>query len=263
MLAERPIMTGYACVRQGSYQRELYEVKRVMGKLQQLPTDSFQVYHGVSVEQYQGWQPIIRCHMGAFSYEPICFNINSTSGGTAYNGCRESKSVVGRNYSKAKQEVSAFGPKHAEHARRFYQSKGTHPESQRNLAPPYRPNYCPMQVSYIKQAQANIKRDLLGESVFERTINSTRLYNEPVSRQVPVAVASQYEAVLKVAKISPRPNKKQPENPESGVGVSERVLRYQMDEGKLKKPIDSQNVEDDIDLSKAPVFQILCEISKY
>jgi len=261
MLAERPIMTGYACVRQGSYQRQLYEVKRVMGKVQQLPTDSFQVYHGVSAEQYQGWQPKIRCHMGAFSYEPICYNINSTSGGKAYNGCRESKGVVGRNYSKTKQEVSAFGPKHAEHARRFYQSKGTHPESQRNLAPPYRPNYCPMQVSYIKP-QANIKRDLLGESVFERTINSTRMYNEPVSHQVPVAVASQHEAVLKVAKISSRPNKKQPDNPKSVVGVSERVLRQQMDEGKLKKSIGAQNVEDD-NLSRAPVFQILCEISKY
>jgi hypothetical protein len=259
---QQPFERGYACVQQGSYEgKQCFKVNRALWNFQQLPTDKFQVYHGISAEQVQGWQPtrLSRNQMGVFSCESKSNITNSVSEGSTSDGCKYSKSVLCHNYPKIKQEVSAFGPKHAEHARRFYQAAGLQPKLSRDLDPPYLPSYCPMQVSYIKRTQASRECDLLGGSVFDRTLNRTTSA-DPVSLQVPFPVTFQRE--VKVAKISPRPNIQELNNPKIYLGVNERILSYKMAQGTVMKLIDTQNVDEEMDLSKAPLFQILCEISK-
>jgi len=264
MLVEQPLQREYEYVQQGSYLRhqQLFGVQSVVEKLKQLPKDNFQVYHGVSAEQHQVWQPAQGCstHEAAISCEPISHNINSIFGGPVRKTFREFNSAVRRSFPKMKQEVSAFGPEHAEHARRFYQSTGTQPEFQQDLVPTFQPKYGCMQVSYIKQTQSNKGRGFLGESVFKRTINRT--CTDSVSPQVPVHVSLKHEAVLKVAKISSRPNKKHPNDSKSFLGFSENLFKNKMNTGTLKNSIDSEDIQDDMDLSNAPVFQMLCEISK-
>jgi len=263
MVAQHPFMGGYDCVQQGSYQGKLFGVKRTMKNVQQLPTDNFQVYRGVSAMQGHEWQPTTRCgtQMGSLSCEPKGYSTNSTSEGLAHDGYRESTSLERVNYPKMKKEVSAFGPKHAEHARRLYRTEGLQSQVQLDLAPPCLQNYCPMQVSYTKQTLTNKESILLGDPVFERTINR-KTYTDQVSRQVAVPVTLQQEAILKVAKISPRPNEKELKNPKIYSGLNERIGSYKMDQGAVKKSVDARNIEEEMDLSKAPVFQILCEISK-
>jgi len=150
-----------------------------------------------------------------------------------------SKRPLHSNFRKIKQEVVAFGPKHAEHARRVYQSKGTQPiqEFMQIMAPSYRPNYDSMQVSrHISQLSKGSY--LLGEHVHHRSVNQTAWYTDSLKAQVPVPVTSQHnETVLKVAKISPR------------------------EHGLAKKSDVFQDGGCEIDLSNAPIFQILCEIS--
>jgi len=264
MLVEQPFQREYAYVHQRSYLRnqQFFGVHSVMEKLKQFPTDNFQVYHGGSAQQDQGWQPTLGCstHVAAISCEPTSHNINSIVGGPTQNVPKKFNSVVRRSFPKTKKEVSAFGPKHAEHARRFYQSTRTQPELQ-DLIPPFRPDYGHMKFSYIKQTQANKGGDLLGESAFTRTVNRTTLYTDSVSRQIPVSVSSEQEVVLKVAKISSRPEKKHSNDSKSFFGFSEKLLKNKMELGTVKKSIDSENVEDDVNLSNAPLFQILCEIS--
>jgi hypothetical protein len=160
-----------------------------------------------------------------------------------------------------KQEVSAFGPKHAEHARRFYQFKRAQPLFQHNMLGAYRPNHGPMEVSYIKPSPTNRRGDLQGEPVGKRAMNKATLYTDSVSRQVPETVAFQEEPVLKVAKISSRPDKSN--NSKVYPSFSEQLFDTKMDQKTLKKSTKSQDLEDDIDLANAPVFQILCEISKF
>lgn len=265
MLVEQPFPRDYGYVYPGSYRRqEIFGVQHVMQQLRQLPTDNFQEYYGVSREQNQGWQQTLGCsnYTAAMSCEQNGYNTNSISGGAMHNQGRESKRVLGRNNPNLRQQVSAFGPKHAEHARRFYKSKRMQPVFQHDLIPPYRPSDCPIQVSYIKQTQAKKGPDFLGEPVFKRTMNQTTLYTDPVCRQVPVPVTFEHEAVLKVAKISSRPDKKQQNNSKVFQSFSKKLFKINMDKDTGKKSMNSQDVEDDIDLSNAPVFQILCEISK-
>ena len=83
------------------------------------------------------------------------------------------------------------------------------------MVPPHRTNYGPMQVSYHNRTQVTEGSNLLGESVNDRSVNQTQLYTDLNKGQVPVSVTYQsqsYETILKVAKILPLPNKKQPTN---------------------------------------------------
>jgi len=157
MLIEQPLHRVHAYVQHGSNLRkhQLFGDRSAMEKPKQFPTDNFQA-------------------------EPISNHINSIFGSPGQNEFREFKNVVGRSFPKMKQKVSAFGPKHAELARRFYWSSGTQPEIRQDLLPTFR-QYGRMQVSYIKQTQSNKGADYLEDSVFKRTPN-----RDSVSRQVPV-----------------------------------------------------------------------------
>lgn len=264
MLVERPSMREYACAQQGSYLRhqQLLELQLAMKKLKQFPIENFQRYHEVQEGKVHRWQPVARFNsqMASISTEPISYiNSSLVSEGAAYRRSKESKRPVHRNFPKIKQEVAAFGPKHAEHARRFYQSKGTQPKQKfrQVMVPPYRPNYGPMQVSRHKKTQVTKESYLLGEPVHDRSVNQTALYTDSLKGQVPVPVTSQpNETVLKVAKISPRLNKKMPMKT---IGV--KLLNHNVEQGLAKKSDVFQDSGSEIDLSNAPIFQMLCELS--
>jgi len=63
------------------------------------------------------------------------------------------------------------------------------------------------------------------------------------------------ETILKVAKISPTPSKKQLMRTKT---LFENIVNKKIEK---EKSVDFQASEHDIDLSNAPLFQMLCEIS--
>lgn len=159
---------------------------------------------------------------------------------------------VYRNRPLAMLTVSAFGPRHAKHARKLYQSKGTQSKHEvpNCSLPPYR-----TKVSRHKQFQVNTSSAFgpkhaehyrkLQESVV--VVNQRALYTNRV--KVPF-MAQPYVPILKAATISPRPSRKQKnvksytELPSQGLVKNEMSLS-----------------ENEQDLSSASIFQILCEIT--
>jgi len=266
MLVERPFMREYVCAQQGSYLRhrrhqQLSELQFAMEKLKQFPQENFQRYREVQEDKGHRWQQAARfnSHMACITTEPIS-NINPRVSEIAtYRKNKESKRPVYNNFSKIKQEVAAFGPKHAEHARRVYQSKGTQPlqEFMQIMASPYGPNYDPMQVSRHGRSQVTKGSYQLREHVHDRSVNQTALYTDSLKGQVPFPVTYKpNEIVLKVANISPQPNNKQPTKT---TGL--KVLYLKVEHGLAKKSDVFQDSGCELDLSNAPIFQILCEIS--
>jgi len=213
MLVERPCMREYECAPHGSYLRHQQHLalQFAIEKLKQSPIENFKRYHEGQEDKVHRVQPaeMFNSHMASMTTEPIsCINAR-VSEGAAYRRSKKSKRPVYSNFLKIKQEVAAFGPKHAEHARRVYQSRGTQP-SQKSM-----------------------------------------------QGQVPLPVTSQtYETVLKVAQISTRSYKKQPTKT---MGL--KVLYHKVERGLAKKSNVFRDSGCDIDLSNAPIFQTLCEIS--
>jgi len=179
------------------------------------------------------------------------------SGGTAFRGRRQSKGVC-RGFTKMNHEVTAFGPKHAEHARRFYQSEGKKEEPRQVMVPPYRPNYGP---KYYRQSGVNDGSNLLGDPVFKRGVNySTKWCSMSAMGRVSLPkISRSSETVLRVARISPRPRRMRPKT-SSSVGIT--IVNKKMNDGLKKKSDDFQDKRLEDDLKNAPLFQILCEISK-
>jgi hypothetical protein len=256
MLIEEPFQ------REEAYFQQFFGVHSVMNRL--TPTNNTQVYLGRSVLPDYGWQlPSGRStHVASIICEPLSHNINSSSGVPAPSEYVVFNSAERRSLPKMKQEVFAFGRKHAEHARRFYQSTRIQPGNWKYFVAPIRPNYGRRHVTYIKQTQSKQRGNLLRDSVLKRSMNRSTLEADAVIRQVPVPVSSQQEVVLKVAKISSRPDKKQPSDSKTSFSFSERLLKNNVNQGLVKTSTDSEDDKNDIDLSNAPVFQILCEISK-
>jgi len=215
--------------------------------------------HEVQEDKVHRWQQAARfnSHMACISTEPISYINSRVSEGAAYRRNEESKRPSCCDFPKIKQEVAAFGPKHAEHARRVYQSNGTLPlqEFMQIMARPYRPNYDSMQVFRHRRSQVTKGSYLLREHVNDKSVN--QMYTDSLEGQVPVPGSSKpKETVLKVAKILPRPNKKQPVKT---TGL--KVLYHKVEHGLAKKSDVFQDCGCEIDLSNAPIFQILCEIS--
>jgi len=176
-------------------------------------------------------------------------------GVTACRGRRQSKIVFGR-FTNMNHEVTAFGPRHAEHARRFYQAEGKRPELHQVMVPPYPPNYGPKKASYYRQSGVTYGSTFLGDPVINTGVNdNAACYTNAaiVLESLPV-VSPPSETVLKVARISARPNRMQ-QKTSSRVGV--KMVNKTVD--GLKNKSLSQLEED---LKDAPLFQILCEISK-
>jgi len=257
MLVERPILRDYMCTQQGSYIRH-----------QQLcPIKNSRRYHEVQEEKIRRWQAVTRfnAHTASISSGSSSY-ISPSLGfeGPAYKKNWDPKRPMHRNFPNIKQEVSAFGPQHAEIARRFYQSKRTQPiqEFRPIMIQPYRQNLAPVYVSCHKQTQVTEGVYLHEEPVFGRSLNQTALYTDRTKSQVPVPDTSQTsENVLKIAKISRRPSKQQPTKTKASIGFGVELLNNKVERGSVKKSDDFLDSARGRDLSNAPVFQILCEIS--
>jgi len=263
MLVERPILREYPCSQQGSNLRhqQLLEWQLTMEKLNHFQRENFWRYNEVQEDKVRSWQHAATydTHMASISPDPLSYiNPNLGSAGPANRKRRESKRPVHRNFPQIKQEVSAFGPKHAEHARRFYQSKRTQPiqEFPQVIVPSFRPNSGPMQVPGHRQTRVT------GGGLHGRSLNQTALYTDSLKSQKPVPDTSEScETVLKIAKISRRPSKKLTTKAKTSFGFGVKLLNHKVGRGSVKKSDDFHDSGCERDLSNAPVFQILCEIT--
>jgi len=269
MLVERPFLKGHVCTQEGGYLRhqQLLEMQLPMGKLNQFPIENFGRYHQVQEDKVRSWQAVARfnAHINSISSEPSSYiSPNLDFEGPGYQKNWNPKSPTHRKFPKVKQEVAAFGPQHAEHARRYYQTKRTQPiqEFRQIIIPPFRPNHGPVQVSGHRQTQVAERVYLLREPVFVTSLNQTALYTDSLKSQVPVPDTSPAsENVLKIAKISTRPSKKQPTKTKASIGFGVKLLNHKVERGPAKNSDDCLDSACERDLSNAPVFQILCEVS--
>jgi len=256
MLVERPFLTEYAFAQQGSYviNQHIIGLQQVMmGKKNQFSTVNDWGYHRVSAEKIQARQPALGCN-GTLSYKPInSVRTSYVSGRPTSDGFCEPK-----RDREVKQEVFAFGPKHAEHARRYYQSKRAKSQFEQALVAPCRANYGPIQIQYEQMQGGGC---LSGEPISSMNKRPT-LYPYKLNGPKPFATSEPYETVVKVANISPRPDKKLANKPKPSFCVLENGHHEKVDGVTEKKSIDFLDNKNEIDLSNAPIFQILCEISK-
>jgi len=181
------------------------------------------------------------------------------SGSLTINGCGKLKMVARSSNPEMKQEVVAFGPKHAEYARRFYRSNGAKPQFEQVLTSPYPSNYGPMQISYQRTQGRGFQS---GEPVSNIKKQPT-LHPCKWGDKVQLIVECEpYEIVLKVAHISPRPDKKLGKKPKTFLVFLENSHNEKVDLVTAKKSTDFLDNENEISLRNAPIFQILCEMSE-
>jgi len=261
MLVERQFQREYAYIQQETFlrnQRKM-ELQRVMEELRPFPMQRCQGYDNGFLANGSRCHQLtqIECYAIASSLSsmPTIHNGQSYSaGGSASRGTRQPKSVC-RRFTAMNHEVTAFGPRHAEHARRFYQSDGMKPEIPKVVVPPYR------RPTYYSQSGFNNGSDVPGDPIINLGANnSTTSYTmAPTGRVSFPKISGPVETVLKVAKISPRA-KGMPPKTSSCVAVP--VVNRNVDDGLTEKSDDFLGSRIEIDLENAPLFQILCEISK-
>jgi len=238
--------------------QQVLELKGMMKKLNQFPVEHFEGYHEVPVGRRS--MPGFNTALTSISSQPV-LNTNScwVSEAPACGSTKQNKAV----FPKITEEVSAFGPKHAEYAKRFYQSNRLQSQDFKQVAvPTHQPNYCPMQVSnHSNHIQTTITKRCyrLGEQVFDTGVNHAAFYGESIKSYLRDAVRPPLnETTLKVLKISPRPSKKQLMKTKS---LFMKIVNNRVEKGLGEKSVDSQASEQEMDLSSAPLFQMLGEIS--
>jgi len=266
MLVERLCPRYYAYTQQEIYLRNqrIFQLQRVMEELKPFPlqknwgyTNGFRAneFHGDQLTQIERYT-----FASSLSSKPtVNKNQRYFPGGNTFRGSRQSKSVC-PSFTKLNPEVTAFGPRHAEHVRRFYHSEEKKPELRHAMVSAYRPNYGPMEASYYRQSELNNGSNLLGDSVFNRGVNNSTTWctKSAMGGISSPMISRPSETVLKVARISPRPDRKQPKT-SSRVGVT--IVNKTID-GLQRKSNDFLDSKLEMDLKDAPLFQILCEISK-
>jgi len=212
---------------------------------------------GIQIQEFR--QGLIQSSLSSISSKPISNSNSSQISGAAASGSTGLRKAM---YPKNTEEVSAFGRKHAEHARRFYQKGIQIQEFRQGLLQSYRSNYCSMQVSNHMQARVTKGRHSLGEQVFDSGIKREAFHGDLVTSQLGAAVIPQSnETVLKVATITARPCKKQVQKKKTSLVSSLKLLENKREKRLWKKSVDFQLSKSEIDLLNAPLFQILCEIS--
>jgi len=260
MLAEQPCPRDYGYSQQGAYltNQRVIELKRVMEELKPFPLKKNEgCDNGVLTNESHAHQLTqIECYTIASSLSSKLIAHNNPSyiqREPPFSGRRQSKSVC-HSFPKINHEVTAFGRKHAEYARRLYQSEAKKPEFQQVIVPPYQPNYGPMELSYCNRQGGVNGSNLLGDSVRSRDVNkTTTLYTKSAMGR------GTSNTVLKVARIAPRPKNKRPKS-SSTVGVT--LVNKKIHDRLIKKSDGFQDRRLEIHLKNAPLFQILCEISK-
>jgi len=264
MFVKRPFRKEYAFAKQGSYpiNQHVFGLQHVMMKQNRFPSRNVREFRELSAQKVQTSQPALGCntHMGADSSKPTgSTKVSFASGYSINSGFGTPKRALGSNSIEMQREVSAFGPKHAEQARRLNQSKGGKQQYAQVLVLPYRPNHGPIQNSYEHtQGRGFFSREL----VFNLKKQPTQYtYKSDVPIQF-IDASEPLEIVLKVANISSRSGKKQLKKPKAVSSILENGYYEKVDHVCATKSIDFLDDEDEVDLSNAPIFQILSEISK-
>jgi len=191
----------------------------------------------------------------------------SLSGATGENGVKskstnnqsESRKLVLREASKVMPKISAFGPAHAEKARKLYHCKGIQAEQ----GPKFLSNHSHiqpdghMQKSYCQNAEVctneiQITKDPVhyGQRVPNR---------ESSEDQVPIStVADANQPILKIVTITPRPNEERASKQKRSSDAGENVYSR---EGLVRN--DPLNIEGRVGQNYpcATILQILGELS--
>jgi len=208
MLVEGPFMGNYMYTQQRTCMRhqQVLELGGMMQTLKQFPDKHFTE----RLSRLSSFNTNLSSNSS--------HSISNTNSSLVYGAAASGRTGL-RNATcpKVTGEVSAFGPKHAEHARRFYQKGIQFQEFQQVLHPSYRPNYRPI-------PQSN-------------------------------------EIVLKVAKISPRPGRNEIEKQKTSLDSSFKLPKSTTEKGLWTKSVDFQANKYEKDLSNAPLFQLLGEIT--
>jgi hypothetical protein len=264
MLVERPFQKENAFAQQGSYwqNQHRFGLQQVIVKQNLISKMEYQGSQGVSEEKVQVRLPALglecNTHLNILRSESFGTEGSSVSGSMTNYACGEPKMVVRSSSPEMNQEVLAFGPELAEYARRFYQSKPAKLRLEEVLIAPCRSNYGPMHISYQREQV----RAFFSEHVSNMKEPPT-LYPFNWSDQVQLIVECEpCETVLKVANISPRPDKKLGNKPKTFVGFLENMHNGKVDHVVAKKSTNFLHNELEISLSDAPIFQILCEMTE-
>jgi len=191
----------------------------------------------------------------------------SLSGATGENGAKikstnnrsESRKLDMREASKVMPKISAFGPAHAEKARKLYQSKGIQTEKGPEFSPSHfhiqpvgflQKLYC--QNAEVSTNEINITKDPVhyGQRVPHRKSSEDQV---PISK-----VTDANQPILKIVTITPRPNEERARKPKSSSDAGETVYSR---EGLVRN--DPLNIEDRVQQNYpcATILEILGEIS--
>lgn len=262
MMVEGPISRGYGFVQQECWLPQRHTaLSCVMEGLRSFPVIQNQGYYGDAEENVQGWKTTQGCntHVAPVSSNPTRYiNLNHLSSAPANNVSWESKTA---SPNERKQKVTAFGPNQAEHARRLYQSRGNNPDFQPGLAHQNRPYFNPMLVSNYRQCGVKKQHYLPRDSSLSRPRNRATTCFGIAKRKVYVPIKSQpQETVLKVARISPRPDMMQSKILKKSFSFGGKLPTKK--ERMVRKSNIGHDMKPEMDLETGPLFQILCEISE-
>jgi len=162
--------------------------------------------------------------------------------------------LINRHSRRLKQNNSAFGPLHAEHARKFYQSNESQPtyEYSSQLILPYQQDVQfvrQMPVSYQTYNPIYIERG--------RRVSKPKCHNQrPQNRDHEHVKSKPRTPILKMATISPRPGKQNEIiNPSLKVGVPDFISKEIEDKKLLSSKVEKE-------LSGSPIYQILGELTR-
>jgi len=167
-----------------------------------------------------------------------------------------------RQVPKAMQQVAAFGPAHAEQARKLYQLKGTrHKHEHKNcLIIPNRSNICHASQILLSQHEQTHMSTNGDHLPIEPEDCGRRVQNETsCKKEVPLAdMLEQNQPILKLVSISSRPGKDTC-NQRKSPDVENRECAREEFVGK--KPLNLKNGVGEKDFSSFTILQILENIS--
>jgi len=193
--------------------------------------------------------------------------IGPLSGAAGENGAKskstnnqcQSRKLVLREIPKVMPKISAFGPAHAEKARKIYQIKGIQAEE----GPEFLLNHS--HTPPVGCAQKLYRQDI---EVSTNQVNITKdpvhygqrvAHRESTQDQVPISrMTDANQPILKIVRITPRPNEERARKPKSSADTGQTV--YPM-EGLVQN--DLLNIEDRAQQNYpcSTILQILAEIT--
>jgi len=161
---------------------------------------------------------------------------------------------INRHCRRVKQNTSAFGPLHAEHARKFYQSNESQSRYEYNnqLILPYQQD-----VQFVRQMPVSYQTYNPIYIEQGRYLSKPQCHKQkPQSRDQEYVKSKPRTPIIKMAMISPRPGKQNEKvNPSLKVGDPNCTSKEIEERKLLGRKIEKE-------LSRSPIFQILGELLK-